>query len=39
MCAEEQGGNFTDCKNLGLTEQAFDQTVECNVRSKENCSE
>ena len=37
MCAEEAGGNLTDCGNLGLVEQAFDHVVECNTWDRKTC--
>lgn len=38
MCAEFQGGNLTDCKLLGLNDQAFEHIKECNTWDKSNCT-
>ena len=31
LCAQEAGGNVTNCKDLGLTSQAFEHIEECNT--------
>ncbi len=37
MCAEEAGGNLTDCKELGLDNQAFEHVEECNTWDRDRC--
>ena len=37
MCAESKGGNLTNCKDLGLTAQAFEHIEECNTWDKKTC--
>jgi len=38
LCAEIQGSNLTDCKELGLVDQAFEHIEECNTWDKETCT-
>jgi len=38
LCAEEEGGDLQDCKDLGLESQSFEHIEECNTWDKMNCS-
>ncbi len=37
LCAEESGGNLTDCADLGLHNQAFEHVEECNTWDRDRC--